>query len=57
MWITAWLMVVSAALNQPNLPPFATEADCEAARKVYTKRTGDGVAQCVQAKVFVYAQR
>jgi len=57
MWITAWLLVASAALYQPTYPPFATEADCESARKVYVRSRSDSVATCVQVKVLVNGTR
>ena len=58
MWITAWLMVAAASQNQPYLPPFAHQAECEQARKVYLSYNRDAsAAACVQAKVFVNAQK
>jgi len=57
MWITAWLLVGSAALYQPTYPPFYTEADCDAARSVYVRSRDSRTAQCVQARVFVSAQK
>lgn len=57
MWITAWILVASAAWSQPNLPPFATQEDCDAARTVYARNRDSRVAQCIQAKVFVNVQK
>ena len=57
MWITAWILVAGAAWSQPTYPPFATEADCESARKVYVRNRSDSVATCVQVKVFVNGTR
>jgi len=57
MWITAWLLVGSAALYQPTYPPFATQDDCELARKVYIRSRSDTAAQCVQVKVFAHGPR
>lgn len=57
MWITAWILVASAVLNQPTLPPFATQAECEAARRVYLMTRSDRAAECQPAKVFVNGQR
>jgi len=54
MWITAWLLVAGASQNQPYLPPFATQADCEQVRQAYiSNNRSEKAAVCVQAKVYV----
>jgi hypothetical protein len=57
MAITAWLLVASAALNQPNYPPFATEQDCALVKQMYLRNRNTGSAQCVPARVWINAQR
>lgn len=53
MWITAWILVASSAVNQPNLPPFADRAACESARQVFIRNRAESVASCVAVEVFV----
>ena len=53
MWVTAWILVGSAALYQPTYPPFYTQEDCEAVRVIYTRNRNDAASRCVQVRVFV----
>lgn len=53
MWITAWLLVGSAALYQPTYPPFYSQADCEKAREVYVRSRNDSAGKCIESKIWV----
>lgn len=52
MWITAWILVGSATLNQPSYPPFYSQADCERAREVYISARNERAARCIEARMF-----
>jgi hypothetical protein len=53
MWVTAWIIVVSSTVNQPNLPPVQTLEQCEEIRKVFHKKSNDNDSKCVMVKVLV----
>ena len=53
MWLTAWLLVGSAAIYQPTYPPFRTKEDCEKAKEVYLKNRNDNAGKCVETTIFV----
>lgn len=57
MWITAWILVGSMGLQQVMFPPFYSREDCEAVRKHYGMHYHPKSIECVQAKVFVHAQK
>lgn len=53
MWVTAWILVGSAALYQPTYPPLATREECELVKKTYLKNRDSNAAECVFVKMFV----
>jgi hypothetical protein len=57
MWITAWLLVGSMNLQQVMFPPFHSREDCEAVRQHHGRFVHPKSTECIQAKVFVNAQR
>jgi hypothetical protein len=53
-WATAWILVGHYAWYQPVYPPFKTEADCNAAAKVFNGREWPrAYGQCIEATILV----
>lgn len=51
MWVTAWILVASASLYQPQTPPFRTKEECERAREVYLVSRNDKAGACIQVSI------